>query len=201
MVLNLNKNQRKFFIEAIAHFGDNSNDVRLKDLKEFADNNDLIVPVSALKNHCQEEDGVRGHYNLLLSGITPLEPEPKPDTNPRPMGVFRTTEDVIMDTSSYADGPPPKVKKHAPKKFVPEKNQKPLKWKNPVYVVSNMEGAVISVHHSPHTAFEKRLQVLHDNGLMSYDDYEARLKYIGGAIIESNNSQLTCLIEIKEVES
>lgn len=193
-MVKLNKNQRRFFVAAINHYGDASNDVRLKDLRTFAEENDLIVPISALKEYCQEEDLVRGHYNLLLTGIEPPEPEPEP----KPMGEFRTTEDVIVDTSAYAE--PPAPKRRSIKKFKPEKGQNPLKWRNPVYVITNHEGSVIAVTDSPTKAYEKRWLAFRDNGLMDYEDFAERMKYVGAAIIPSANSQLTCVVEMKEVE-
>jgi hypothetical protein len=195
--MKLNKNQTKFFISAINHFGLASDDVRLKDLTEFAEENDLIVPTSALKRYCQDDDLVRGHYNLLLTGISPSEPEV--EYEPTPLKQFSNREEVIIDSSSYAE-PAPIVKRKKVSHYEIEKGQKPLIFRNPVYVVSNNESDVIAVHKTVKGAFNKRYQALHDDGLMDYSDFEVRLQYVGGAIIPSSNSQLTCTVEVKEVE-
>lgn len=100
-----NKNQTKFFEEAIKYFGEGSKDVRYKDLVDFAAKNDLIVPVSALKLFCQREELVRGHYDLTLSGIV-VE-----NVKPTPQRSFVNTDDddedgnsVIIESSVFAAG-------------------------------------------------------------------------------------------------
>jgi len=213
--MKLNKNQVKFFIAAINHFGENSKDVRLKDLHIFANENDLIVPTSALKTYCQEESLVRGHYNLLLTGITPDSPpvSPLPESidpheeeefddgvEPEEVPVQRKTESVILDTPAFVD-PNPIPKRVKEGHYKPEPGQKKKEWKNPVYVVSDGEGDVVGVHYSASTAWERRRRVFRDHGLMDYDDYLVRMDYVGAALIQSAvSSSLFCLIEIKELE-
>ncbi len=94
--MNLNKNQKKFFDKAVSHFGDDSNNVRLKDINEFSKRFDLIVPTSALKKYCQEEGQTRGYYNLTLVGIEPKHVE-KPDY----MKQFKGSSDIIIDSSVF----------------------------------------------------------------------------------------------------
>lgn len=195
--MNLNKNQRKFFIEAVNHFGEQSIDVRLKDLSDFAKKNDLIIPTSALKNYCQDEGLVRGHYNLQLTGIKPTV------TEPVEMKSFSTTEDVIVETSAFVEpthAPITKKLKDVPL-YIVEKGQKKKTFNRPMYVVSDGEGNVIGIHETLKGAFEKRKRAFHDHGLMSYEDFLNRMQYVGGAIIPSStSSSLSCLIEILEIE-
>lgn len=194
--MNLNKNQRRFFIEAVNHFGDESIDVRLKDLTEFASENDLIVPTSALKNICQEDSLVRGHYNLQLTGIKPSENEPVK------MKSFNSSDDVIVDSSSFVEPPAPKRNLKTVDPYKVEKGQKPITFKRPIYVVSDGEGNVRGVHETPKGAFERRKRVFQDHGLMEYEDFLTRMKYVGGAVIPSaSTTSLHCLIEIVEIES
>ena len=189
----------KFFIAAINHYGDKSGDVRLKNLNEFAKKNDLIVPTSALKNYCVDDNMVRGHYNLLLTGIEPEEiNEVVPDTE------FREEEEdeevVIIDTPAFVE-PPMKKRKGNIKPFKPEPGQKEKTWIRPIYVVSDGEGNVRGTHETPKGAFEKRFRVFHDHGLMDYNDFLNRMKYTGAAIIPSGTaSSLHCLIEMMEIE-
>lgn len=194
--MNLNKNQRKFFIEAVNHFGEGSTDVRLKDLNDFAKERDLIVPTSALKKHCQDEGQVRGHYNLQLTGIKPTVKEPEP------MKTFGSKENVIVESSAFVEPPvPSSAKRKMVKAYVPDKGQKEKTFKRPIYVVSNGDGNVVGTHETPKGAFERRKQVFHDHGLMEYEDFITRMKYVGGAIIPSaTTTSLHCLIEIMEIE-
>lgn len=195
----LNKNQKKFFISAIKHFGERSNDVRLKELKEYADENNVILPTSALKRHCQEDHLVRGHYNLLL---TKLKPEPEPEITPTILREFSNREDVIVDSSAFAEPIGlPTLKRSMVKPYIIEKGQQKVVFRNPVFVVSNGDGQVIGVHQSMKSAWKRRIRAFHDEGLMLYEDFETRMNYVGGAIIPSAvSSHLSCLIEIKELE-
>ncbi len=91
--MKLNKNQLKFFIEAVQHFGDESNNIRLKDINKFAIENNLIVPTSALKSYCHEQNQKRGYYNLLLSGVE-YNPPPK-------LKDFKSSSNVIIDVPFF----------------------------------------------------------------------------------------------------
>lgn len=194
----LNKNQTKFFIAAVNYFGIYANDVRLKDINEFASANDLIVPTSALKSLCQDEGTTRGHYNLLLAGFEPNETPPEEE----PEETFHKEEEssVIIDTPAFVKPPTPKKPKVV-EVYTPEPGQKKKEWKNPVYVVANQDGDVVGIHETLQGAFKRRMNVLHDNGMMSFDEFKKRMEYVGGAIITSSNaSSIHCLIEIKEIE-
>jgi hypothetical protein len=134
----LNKNQTKFFEEAINHFGEKSVDVRYKELTDFAEKKDLIVPVSALKLFCQ--GSVRGHYNLTLSGVSGV-------VVANPSNNFVYSDDdvdkdgVILSTSVFAD----------------QSSHRPLEPKLPknFYVVLDNDLIPISRHKSINGAHRK----------------------------------------------
>lgn len=188
-MIKLNKNQKKFFEEAMNYFGDKSNDVRLKDINAFATEFDLIVPTSALKHHCQEDGQIRGHYNLFLSGIKPLQKEPKP------MKEFKSSSNVIIDTPAFVDDAPKKQRK----RFNPSGMQR-MRFINPIYVVTNSNGTIISIRKRITDAFEDRIFSLHDQGNKLIDEVKEELDYIGSSRINSNNSQLWCDIVIYELK-
>lgn len=192
MTIKLNKNQKKFFESAVAHFGKGSIDVRLKDINEFAEKNDLIVPTSALKQYCQEDDQTRGHYNITLSGI-----KYKPEYNivPPTMEDMKADEGLIMDTPSFVEQP--QKKKH--KRFNPE-GMKRIRVVNPVYVVSNTNGTIISVRRTITDAYDDRVLSLHDQGTKGINEVHEELDYKGETRIQSGNSQLWCDIVMMELE-
>lgn len=150
-MVRLNKNQTKFFEEAIKHFGEGSSDVRYKDLTDFAEKNDLIVPVSALKLFCQ--GSVRGHYNLLLSGVVESA---SPSKNSSPMNFVDDdsggSEGVIISSSIFGSGGSSSkvVEPRLPKCF---------------YVVLDNELIPVSVHKSINGAHQKCSNILKDKGV------------------------------------
>ncbi len=194
MDIKLNKNQRKFFIRAVEHFGEDSTDVRLKDLNDFADNAGLIVPTSALKNFCHEEGQVRGHYNLTMSGIKPTVI--KNSDLDYSVGMFNIQEDVIIDTPAFVDDAPKKEEV----RFIPKKGDVPIQFNNPVYVVQNSNSTPIAVCQDPKAAYESRILSLHDQGTKGYNEVKDELDYRGRSRIGSNNSQLWCEITVMELK-
>ena len=94
---NLNKNQKKFITYALNHFGDESDNIRLKDLNSFAKDNDLILPTSFLKNHCRKNQQTRGYYDLTLAGIKPKIKSKVEES----LLEFKSSENVILDTSAF----------------------------------------------------------------------------------------------------
>ena len=194
--MKLNKNQRRFFEEAVKHFKEKSVDVRLKDIGIFAEKEGLIVPTSALKNYCQEDGQIRGHYNLTLTGIEYTEPEPEYDHTPDIVKKFNIETDVIEDTSAFVDAP--KKKKKAEKFSI--KGLKPLHVIDPVYVVCDTENCIISINRSPEGAFQSGLRnVLHDHGNRSESDVVTELRYKKVAVVDSINSWLYFNIQVIEV--
>ena len=188
-MIKLNKNQKKFFDEAVKHFKERSTDVRLKDLNEFADEFDLIIPTSALKNYCQEEGQTRGHYNLTLTGIEYI-PEVVIKAE---LHEFKEAETIIIDTPAFADAPTIKKDRVV---FDPKGMKHPLRVNDPVHIVSNMDGHIKGVYRDPEKAYDEgRIIVLHDNGNRDRDNVLLELKYTGRSLINSSNSTLWCVIE------
>ncbi len=200
--MKLNKNQKRFFEQAIAHFKDKADDVRLKDLTKFAEDNGLIVPTSALKNYCIRKNTIRGHYDLTLTGISYTQPIESSGTEKIEESEEQVTpheeHSVIVETSSFVEPAHPQKPKQG--HYKPEPHQKKKVWKNPVYVVSNGSGDVIGVHYNLKDAFKRRYRAFSDWGTMDYEDFIVRMEYVGAVIINSSNSQLTCLIETHELE-
>ena len=97
METKLNKNQKEFFENAIKFFGKKSNSVRYKDLSEFTEKNSLILPTTILKTICQEE-GSRGKYNLLLSGVSPK----KEASSSYNTDDFKNEESIILEKSVFS---------------------------------------------------------------------------------------------------
>lgn len=206
-MIKLNKNQRRFFEMAIGHFEGESIDVRLKDIQDFADANELIVPTTALKKHCVEETSVRGHYNLTLVGISPIISESgesydmdDDDEDGYSEDIEDEEQSVVLETSAFA--PPVKPKKKVVKNPPVSKEEKKikLKWKNPIYVVMNDAHSPIGVHRSLQGAYDRRWRSFHDHGINSFDDFKEQLDYRGFAVLESNCSQLECYIQVMEFE-
>lgn len=187
--MKLNKNQKKFFHVAVNYFGDKSNDVRFKDLKSFAEEHDLIIPTSALKNYCQEEDQVRGHYNLTLTGFTP---DPLPDPEPE----FEEKDAIIVNTSAFVE---PVARKKS-KRFNP-KGMKPKKLHHPIYIIS-YEGDVVSVHETPEGAFKSGVKyILHDHGDRTMSDAILEMRYRGAAVVQSSNSIVEFVLAVYNIST
>lgn len=190
-MITLNKNQRKFFEEAIKYFKEGSDDVRLKDISEFATENDLIVPTSALKQHCHDEDQVRGHYNLFLSGIEYEEVHEEVPV----LKDFPSADSVILDAPAFVET----STKKQPKRFNPTGMQR-LVFRNPVYLVINTNDTVISVRKLMEDAYKDRILSFHDQGTKSINEVREELEYKGCSRIPSNNSQLWCDIVVIELK-
>jgi hypothetical protein len=197
-MVKLNKNQRKFFEEAIHFFGEASRDIRLKKLNEFASDRGLIVPTSALKRYCQSGDLVRGHYDLTLVGIEP------PEKNESNIGMneekaFETIEKpIIKDVSTFAKT------SFSGKKTVRHfdtHGKTPKKWKNPVYLLLDSNYDVVSAHFTACGAYKKIWNVLHSYGDIQEDDAINEVEYTGKCIINSNNSAVWCVIITMEIEN
>jgi hypothetical protein len=189
-MVKLNKNQQKFFEEAIKFYGEDSRDVRFKSLKEFADSNGLIIPVSALKNYCQEEGQIRGHYNLTLVGI---EPSIKETEHPDFSDI---NESLIEEKSAYVSVP----KKRTSKRTINVTGMKPIKWENPVYLLLNDDLTTISIHYTLRGAYDNKWTILHSSCDIEWDDVEKIVKYTGKCIINSTNSSLWCAIIVMELK-
>ena len=186
-MIKLNKNQRKFFVEAVEHFGERSYSIKFKELKKFAEDNDLILPVSALKDYCKAEK--RGWYNIVTAGIEPAEEVEKEiiEDSQEPE-EFEKKENIIIDVPVFVDKP--KNRKKMKVKF-DTAGKKPIYMLDPVYVVLDYNDDPISIHEKPGTAFQsgtKRL--LHDNSNREEIDVVLELQYTGTAYIDSINSGL-----------
>lgn len=188
--MKLNKNQRKFFHVAVNHFGEKATDVRFKDLKSFAEEMDLIIPISALKKYCQDDGQVRGHYNLTLTGFKPEKvevPEPEFEIEDTP---------VITEVSSFV---PEVVKKKKSQKFDKE-GKKPIDTQEPVFIVINPDFHIVSVHETPQGAFDSGVRsVLHDEGDRNADNVTLELLYTGISCINSTNSGMYFIIHMYEM--
>lgn len=189
-MITLNKNQKKFFEEAIKHFKEGSNDVRLKDINDFATENDLIVPTSALKHHCQEEGQVRGYYNLFLSGIEYVEVFVESPV----LKEFTSTESVIIESPAFVESGKSKYKPFS------KKGKTRLNFRSPVYLVINTDGAVLAVRKKIEDAYKDRIMSIHDQGTKDYNIVKDELEYMGSSRIQSNNSQLWCDIIVIELK-
>ena len=188
--MKLNKNQRKFFHVAVNFFGENATDVRFKDLKAFSEEHDLIIPTSALKNYCQEDGQVRGHYNLTLTGFEPEEIEvPEPE--------FEAEEiEIITEVSAFV---PEMVKKKKSQIFNKE-GKDPINTQEPVFIVTNPDSHIVSVHETPQGAFDSGLMsVLHDEGDRNAENVTLELIYTGVSCINSINSGMYFNIQMYEM--
>lgn len=188
--MKLNKNQRKFFHVAVNYFQDNATDVRFKDLKAFAEESNLIIPTSALKNYCQEEGQVRGHYNLLLTGF-----KPEPISEPEP--EFKETEGMIVETPAFVD---PVIKKKKTRTVFDIMDLKPLKWHNPIYLSIADNGDVVSINKTLKGAFDAKEHILHDHGNREWKDFEQEIRYRGRAMIDSINSGMWYKVVVMEIK-
>ena len=189
-MVTLNKNQRRFFEESIRYFGDRSDNVRLKDINEFATEFDLIVPTSVLKKYCQQKGQTRGYYNILLSGVEPALKEQH-----QIMPDFLDESTMIEESSSFVEP----VSKLCRKRFDP-KNMVPIKFSNPVYILVSSDNDIISVYKRLETAYNDRILILHDSGDKLLEDVKNESLYLGESVIKSNNSQIWCVIIKKELK-
>lgn len=196
-MIKLNKPQTKFFECAVNMFG--STPVKRKILQECADNNDVRLPVTVLKAHCQSDK--RGYYDVSLSGITPTITIIPEDDTP---DDFDADEDIQM----AIDIPTPKPVAPKPKKAnkQPKRNVKLVEqFNNPVYVMISIDNSGIPVVRyvcqSLENAWQKLNNIFHDNGNMKFKDAVKIIDRIGFVQVKSANSALLCEITKVELEN
>lgn len=189
----MNKNQRKFFEEAISYFA-NPSDVRLKDLNAFASDKGLIVPTTVLKKYCKGD--VRGHYDLTKTGLMSGKKEDDIIEDYKVMmDTLETTNNlVIIDKSSYS-----KKIKREPLTFSPSKGMKKKMYDDYVYVITDSDG-FLYVSRDLKKVYRKIEYLFHDHGNISYDVLKNKLDYTGYALVRSINSILKCKIYKKEID-
>lgn len=200
--IKLNKNQKAFFEESIAHFGDASKAVKFATLTAFAETHGLTVPTTILKNYCSVR---RGIYDLTKAGI-----EIKQET-----GLFALTDEVpeddvdvfefennqpsdvdqpeVIETSVYANN----IKSGS----VPDifKTREPIKtrWKNPVYVITDVDGDVRFVRDNPTSAYKACDRILHGTHSMTERQaIDALKKYGVVQIVCTTATSLRAIITI-----
>ena len=194
--MKLNKNQRRFFEEAISYFPDPS-DVRLKELNSFASERGLIVPTTALKKYCKGD--VRGHYDLTKTGLmsdksdnenTDIIEDYKMMTE-----VLNTdTNSVIVDKSSYS-----KDTRRKPVTFSPSEGMNKISYTDYVYVITDPDGFLF-VSRDLKKVYKKIEYLFHDHSNTTYDTLKDKLDYIGYAMVKSSNALMRCEIYKKEIE-
>lgn len=189
-MVKLNKNQRKFFEEGIKFFGERAYNLKYKELKLFAEENELILPISALKEYCKMD--IRGQYNIVLDGFDFQEEVKEKEVEVKVEEVekeeFTEKENIIIDTPAFVD--PPQSRKQMKKLFSTE-GKTPIRIQDPIFIVLNYENDPIFVHKTAAGAFKSGIQaLLHDGGNRVQDDVVLELMYEGTAIVDSINSGL-----------
>jgi len=194
----LNKNQLSFFEEAIPYFGFGARMAKYADITKFAEIRALTVPISFLKDHCKTNK--RGIYDLTLSGVEVEQEETglmaldlDDDDDDKEEKVFEKVP-VILEQSAYAD---PDEKK-LPKMF---NTRDPIKrkFRNPVYVVQDVEGEVRSICDSPKQAYKRSNNVLHGGFSMTERQAtDALMKY--GICFITCTSATSVKVKISKVE-
>jgi hypothetical protein len=200
--MKLNKNQRKFFEEALRHFGERAGDVLRRELVEFANENGLILPTSALRKYCQTE--TRGHYDLTKTGLTVetvIEDEAKDNENPKKEGSrlpdsFRSSPDVIVDTPVYAESEPaPKLPTRKRPDKAPVKTYPPSE-KDSVFILFDEEMQYISAHKTVESAYNYCSSFFFHShiGNMSKKEAVAQVMETGNCCLHDSNSGLNAYI-------
>jgi len=189
-MIKMNKNQRKFFSSAVSHFGNKSTDVRLIELREFANDKGLIVPTSALKKYCQKEEQIRGHYDLTLTGFKIPPPPPLKDA----LKSFKTGNDekgIIREMPVFAStNKKPKTKIKSLNEI---KVKKPY-CKNPVYLLIDNEHSTRSVHKTVSGAYDEIWGIFHSGSDKTLTEVEKMIKNKGISYMKSTNCGLWCYI-------
>jgi hypothetical protein len=190
-MIKLNKNQRKFFSSAVSHFGAKSIDVRLIDLRKFAEENDLIIPTSALKKYCHRKDQLRGHYDLTLTGYEIPPPPPLKET----IKGFTLDDEIIKEMSVFASSNDDSK---------PKTNKKPKyiysRCKNPVYLLVDGEDVTISVHKTAKGAYDNINILFHSGCDKTFTKVKKELTEKGYCCIKSNNCGLWGYISEQELK-
>ena len=199
----LNKNQRKFFEEALIHFGDRSTDVLRKELVEFSNEHDLIMPTSVLKKYCKGD--IRGHYDLTRVGITPTKPIEEEKEEAPTMGEFRSSPDVILDTPAFAGDTETVIgvtKSIKNKENIGGKYPgAPYKTKKPLYVLITSEYETFSIHETIAGAYNNKMSLLHSGCDVTLDEAIETVMKKGHVVINSTNSALWCAIITMELKT
>jgi len=187
-MIKLNKNQRKFFSAAVSHFGTKSVDVRLIELRDFANDKGLIVPTSALKKYCQKEGQTRGHYDLTLTGFKIPPPPPLKDS----LKGFKTGDDekgIIREMSVFAA-----TDKKPKTKLKPAKKKAKPYCKNPVYLLIDNEHSTRSVHRTVAGAYNDVWMIFHSDNDKTKEQVLEEVHQTGHSYMNSTNCNLWCYI-------
>jgi len=178
-MIKLNKNQRKFFEDALGFFKDSSNSVRLKDIREFAENNNLIIPTSALKSYCSTDK--RGVYDLTKIGISVPDISVKPDNEDE--NIHNEISGEIMEMPAYM------YSSVETKSYIPN---------NVVYVITFGDMILCAVN-TIKSAWDYRVRVLHDHGKGTFEEFNKDIHDKGIAKVRSRNSLLEMVVHRVEV--
>ena len=187
--MKLNKNQRKFFEEALKYFGNRSSELRLKQLNKFAEEKNLILPTSALKQ-CKGDK--RGVYDITKCGIV-IEDEDCHSDNLREKSDYQPN--IILESSVFSGDSKTRVKKT----FTIKAGQKPIRFYDPVYILE-YEHEIIGVSRDLKKIYDKIYFIFHDKGDTDFNTLQMELKYKGISLIRSSNSYLKCIITCKDIE-
>jgi hypothetical protein len=202
-MIKLNKNQRKFFEEAIRHFNDKANDVLRKELVEFANDQGLILPTSALKKICTTD--IRGHYDLTKTGIVAeniideMPVEPKKEELPK---SFKSSPDVIIDTPVYAEQKEPIIENKRPTK-APVSTKPVNQKKDMVYCLFDDDMQLISVHKSISGAYTwcKKFNFHSHIKNISVQEAEKKVVDAGNCVLYDSNSGLNAYIIAQKIRN
>lgn len=200
-MVTLNKNQTKFFEEALNSFGKESINVKYKDLVEFAEKKDLIIPISALKTYCGKD--TRGYYDLTLVGVdVTINEEIDIDVdyvldNTEEFEVYnedvhelstpKETSNIIIESSSFASETDTNIT------TIPYR-------KKYVFVVMNTNEDPVKINETLVGAFKNRIAILHDQGNKKIGEVESDIKKKGFSTIKSANSNVYCHISKMELD-
>jgi hypothetical protein len=215
--MKFNKNQRKFFEEAIRHFRERANDVLRKELVKFADENDLILPTSALKKYCATD--IRGHYDLTKTGIVvendidseadsgvDRKDEREGEKEGKKEGLpdaFRSSPDVIVDTPVYAEPEPASigvlVEKERPNKAPVQPRSVN---KDGVYCLFDNDMHLMTIHKSFSGAYDycKKFFFHAHVKNMTKKEAEEMVMDIGSCALHDSNSGLIGYIVFEKIK-
>ena len=200
-MVTLNKNQTKFFEEALNSFGKESTNVKYKDLVEFAEQKELIIPISALKAYCGKD--TRGYYDLTLVGIN-MDNYKQIDIDVD--YVLDNTEEFEVYNEDVHELPIPKEKSNIiidSSSFASESDidiDTTPQRKKYVFVVMNTNEDPIKINETLVGAFKNRIAILHDQGNKKIGEVESDIKKKGFSTIKSANSNVYCHISKMELD-
>lgn len=195
-MIKLNKNQKLFFEKAIVYFDNRANCLKLKDIRKFAEDNSLIVPISALKNHCVIENK-RGFYDLTKVGI--IADNSVISTNTVFHKDFVCNHDnLIKEVNVFAD---PKhivnTEVHTIEDVVTIKLNTPL-----FLICDGSEGKfdenLLYIHLSLKGAYSNMWNIFHSKPIKSFKQVEDDINESEYSFLKSNNCGMCCYIIKKQ---